>query len=410
MRRCAAEKMELIRLIESTDLSVRATLRQLGIPRSTFYSWYQRYLRGGLEALEDHTPHRRARWNRIPEEVRKEVVDLALERTELSARELAWHFTDEKRYFLSESSVYRILKAHDLITSPAYVLLQASERFSQPSQRVNELWQTDFTYLRVIGWGWYYLSTVMDDYSRYLLAWKLGPTMAASDVMETLDVARARTGVDQVRVRHRPRLLSDNGPAYLSKELRGYLEEHGMSHTRGRPYHPQTQGKIERYHRSMKNVVKLEHYYLPSELEAAIGDFVAYYNDERYHESLDNVTPADVYYGRHREILIVRLRLGVFRLRSGLRCVMPNTFSMTKTSHLSILKKKTVYWLHLKLLVITILWSCSWHYKTPCCSDCVSLDMKSKILKFSTCFQDHKGLLQIRSTSGYNEHVTGKNI
>lgn len=296
MRRSAAEKMELIRLVENTDLSVRATLRQLGLAQSTFYGWYQRYLRGGPEALQDRKPRRRARWNRIPHKIRQQVVDLALERTELSARELAWHFTDEKRYFLSESSVYRILKAHDLITSPAYVLLSASDRFAQPSRCVHELWQTDFTYFRVIGWGWYYLSTVMDDFSRYLLAWKLSPTMGASDVMQTLDAALAQTGVENVRVRHRPRLLSDNGPAYVSKELRGYLSDHGMTHTRGRPYHPQTQGKIERY-------------YFPSQLEAAIGDFVAYYNHERYHESLDNVTPADVFYGRHREVLSERDRI-----------------------------------------------------------------------------------------------------
>ncbi len=309
MRRSAAEKMEIIRLVENTDLSVRVTLRQLSLPPSTFYGWYQRYLDGGPEALEDCKPRPRARWNRISEEIRQQVVDLALERTELSARELAWHFTDEKRYFLSESSVYRILKAHDLITSPAYVLLSASERFGQPTRRVHELWQTDFTYLRVIGWGWYYLSTVMDDYSRYLMAWKLSPTMGAPDVMETLDEALAGTGVESVRVRHRPRLLSDNGPAYVSKELRNYLDERGMTHTRGRPYHPQTQGKIERYHRSMKNVVKLEHYHFPWQLEAAIREFVAYYNNERYHESLDNVTPADVYYGRHREVLSERTRI-----------------------------------------------------------------------------------------------------
>jgi transposase InsO family protein len=107
-------------------------------------------------------------------------------------------------------------------------------------------------------------------------------------------------------VRHRPRLLSDNGPAYVSKDLRDYLAEQGMTHTRGRPYHPQTQGKIERYHRSMKNVVKLQHYYFPWELEAAVRDFVGYYNTRRYHESLDNCTPADVYYGRHHRVLSER--------------------------------------------------------------------------------------------------------
>ena len=110
-------------------------------------------------------------------------------------------------------------------------------------------------------------------------------------------------------MKHRPRLLSDNGPAYVSSELREYLGERSMRHTRGAPYPPQTQGKIERYHRSMKNVVKLQHYYFPGELEAEIGDFVAYYNKERYHESLDNVTPADVYFGRQHAVLTERSKI-----------------------------------------------------------------------------------------------------
>ena len=117
------------------------------------------------------------------------------------------------------------------------------------------------------------------------------------------------TGVEQIQVKHRPRLLSDNGPAYVSGELRDYLQERGMGHTRGAPYHPQTQGKIERYHRTMKNVVKLEHYYFPWELEAALRDFVAYYNNERYHESLHNVTPADVYFGRQHAVLTERAKI-----------------------------------------------------------------------------------------------------
>jgi len=222
---------------------------------------------------------------------------------ELSPRELAWHITDQHEYFISESSVYRLLKQYDLITSPAYILLQAGDKFHTPTKRINELWQTDFTYFKIVGWGWYFLSTVLDDYSRYIISWKLTTTMGADDVKLTLDDAIGRTGADQVVVKHRPRLLSDNGPCYLSKELKEYLKERKMQHTRGAPYHPQTQGKIERYHRSMKNVVKLENYYYPWELEKAIGQFVDYYNHQRYHESLDNVTPADMFYGRYEEIM-----------------------------------------------------------------------------------------------------------
>ncbi len=309
MRRTASEKMEIIRLVEETDLPVRVTLRQLGVPRSTFYGWYQRYEAEGFDGLEDKKPRNRPCWNAIPETVRGQVLDLALECTDLSPRELACRYTDDKRYFVSESSVYRILKEADLITSPAYVLMSASDSFKNPTTRVHEMWQTDFTYFRIIHWGWYYLSTVLDDFSRYIIAWKLRPTMGATDVTETLDEALAITGVDQVRVKHRPRLLSDNGSAYVSGELRDYLGKRRMDHTRGRPYHPQTQGKIELYHRTMKNVVKLENYYFPWELEAALKDFVAYYNNERYHESLDNVTPADAYFGRKYEVVSERARI-----------------------------------------------------------------------------------------------------
>ncbi len=146
----------------------------------------------------------------------------------------------------------------------------------------------------------------MDDYSRYILAWKLSASMTANDVMETLDMARAKADIESVKVRHRPRLLSDNGPCYLSGDLKTYLEDRGMKHTRGARYHPQTQGKIERYHRSMKNVINLQHYYLPGELELEIEQFVEYYNNRRYHESLDNLTPADVYFGKRRERLSMR--------------------------------------------------------------------------------------------------------
>ena len=126
----------------------------------------------------------------------------------------------------------------DLITSPAYVVLSAAKTFAHPTHRPNELWQTDFTYLQVVGWGWYYLSTVLDDYSRYILAWTLRTSMQASDVTETLDLARAQAGVDHVRVVHRPRLLRDNGPCYISQELADYLDTHGLAHTRGAPLSP----------------------------------------------------------------------------------------------------------------------------------------------------------------------------
>jgi len=309
MRYPASEKAEIISLVEGSHLPTKATLRKLGIPRATFYRWYDRYREGGPEALADHRSRPDRVWNRIPDEVRNQIVELALEAPELSPREIAVRFIDERKYFVSEASVYRLLKAHDLITSPAYVVIRAAEEFKDKTTAPNQLWQTDFTYLKITGWGWYYLSTVLDDFSRYIVAWKLCSTMRADDVTATLDMALKASALDHVTVVHRPRLLSDNGSSYVSEDLAVWLADKRMGHVRGAPYHPQTQGKIERWHQTLKNRILLDNYYLPGELERQVATFVSHYNHARYHESLDNVTPADVYLGRAADILAEREKI-----------------------------------------------------------------------------------------------------
>jgi putative transposase len=309
MRYPASEKVEIIRLVEQSHLSVRRTLEQIGVSRATFYRWYDRYQTGGPEALEDRPSRPNRVWNRIADDTRQQILALALEETDLSARELAVRFTDSVGYFVSEATVYRLLKAHDLITSPAFIVMKAAREFTDKTTRPNEMWQTDFTYLKIIGWGWMYLSTILDDFSRYIIAWKLCTTMKAEDVTATLELALAASGCDQAHVRHKPRLLSDNGSSYIAGDLADWLEDRKMTHVRGAPYHPQTQGKIERWHQTLKNRILLENYYLPGDLEVQVEAFVEHYNHHRYHESLDNLTPADVYLGRGPDILAERDRI-----------------------------------------------------------------------------------------------------
>ena len=170
MRYPASEKLEIIRLVEQSHLGVGSTLDKLGIPKTTFYRWYDRFLAFGDAGLEDRNSSPGRVWNRIPDDVRGQIIDLALEEMQLSPRELAVRFTDTRGYFVSEASVYRLLKAHDLITSPAFVVIKAADEFRDKTTALNQLWQTDFTYLKVIGWGWFYLSTILDDYSRYIIA------------------------------------------------------------------------------------------------------------------------------------------------------------------------------------------------------------------------------------------------
>ena len=253
MRYPASEKLEIIRLVEQSHLPVKRTLAKLGVPRATFYRWYDLYRTGGPEALDDRSPRPDRVWNRIPDDVRERIRMLALDEPALSPRELAVRFTDTESYFVSEASVYRLLKALDLIASPAYIVVKAADEFKDKTTAPNQLWQTDFTYLKVIGWGWYYLSTVLDDFARYIIAWKLCTSMTAGDVTATLDLALKASGLDRVTVVHRPRLLSDNGPSYVSADLAEWLDGRSMDHVRGAPHHPMTQGKIERWHQTLKN-------------------------------------------------------------------------------------------------------------------------------------------------------------
>jgi len=309
MRYSQSEKMQIIRIVEESPVNIKQTLWELNINRSTFYKWYRRYQEGGYEALANRYRPPKQFWNAIPPWEKQRVVKTALQYPEKSPRQLAWYITDTRGYYISESSVYRILKAHDLVTSPIYTAITAQDKFPHSTRAPNELWQTDFTWMKVVHWGWYYLCTILDDYSRYILAWQLCTGMSAQEVKETIEAAIEFTGVGDPMVMHRTRLLSDNGPCYVSKALKAYLQQEGIAHTRGKPYHPMTQGKIERYHRSMKNILLLENYYSPEELTDQLDLFIEYYNNARYHEALQNLTPADVYFGRSRDILSRRQRI-----------------------------------------------------------------------------------------------------
>jgi putative transposase len=193
------------------------------------------------------------------------------------------------------------IKSTNSATRRAFIVMKAADEFRDKTTAPNQLWQTDFPYLKVIGWGWFYLSTILDDFSRFIVAWKLCTTMEAADVTETVGMALAASGLDGSR--HRPRLLSDNVSSYVTGDLATWLGQQNIKHVRGAPSHPMTQGKIVRWHQTMKNRILLENDFLPGDLEAKIGAFVDHYNHRRYHESIGNLTPEDVYTGRGQAIL-----------------------------------------------------------------------------------------------------------
>tara|TARA_R110000850_G_C9923762_1_gene461596 strand:- start:51 stop:1058 length:1008 start_codon:yes stop_codon:yes gene_type:complete len=332
MRFTVSEKQEIIHMVTRSEIGVNKTLREIGLNKSTFYNWYNAYSENGVEGLIPNKRSRNRQWNSIPQQQKNLVVKVALDHPELSSRELAYKITDEQQVFISESSVYRILKARGLITAPAHIFMSASDEFKDKTTFVHQMWQTDFTYFKILGWGWYYLSTVLDDYSRYIVHWELCRTMKADDVKRSVDRAIIKA---KLVTKQKPKLLSDNGSCYIATELKSYLKDnYQIDQVHGRPNHPQTQGKIERYHRTMKNVVKLDNYYAPEELESALEKFVHTYNNERYHESLKNLTPADVYFGRGEEILKERNRLKKIALENRRNEYLKLKKSTSKKNHL----------------------------------------------------------------------------
>ena len=296
MRYTKDEKMEIIQIVERSELPLKRTIKELGVSKSTFYNWYNKYLEGGPDALEDKKS--RSTWNKIPESYKSKVIEVALERADDSPRGGCF-MTDHNGHFISESSVYRILKAANLITSPNHILIKAANEFKDKTTASIDV-ANGLYLLKGCGSWLVYLSSIMDDHSRFIIHHELCATMQTPDVARNVEAALEKTGLTKDR---RPKILSDNGSCYVSQDIKSFMKEKGITQVHGAPMHPQTQGKIERYHRSMKNVVKLHHYYSFSDLQRAIDEYIEYYNNERYHESLGNCTPASVYNGTHHKIL-----------------------------------------------------------------------------------------------------------
>ncbi len=306
----AAEyKLEVLRAVEASGLTVRAALTQLGLARSTYYRWRGNFRRRGLLGLHDRPFSRSRVWNEILPAERDKTLEIALWYPAWSPREVSFHITDCCGFTISESSVYRILKAAGLIQEVQKKTFPAGAEYQVKTTRVNQQWQTDATHLLVKNWGWYYLIFVLDDFSRRILAWRLRSAMRAGDFSDVVEAACEATGLDLTTGSQRPRVVTDRGSALISRDFGQYLEAKGLGHILASPYHPQTNGKIERYHRSCKQRVNLIVWETPGELEREIAAFVEYYNSRRYHEALGNVTPDDVYFGRRDSIQTRRRRL-----------------------------------------------------------------------------------------------------
>jgi transposase InsO family protein len=303
------EKLNVLRLAECSQLTKSEVLKKFDVPASTYYRWQRKFRQAGRLGLRNITTRKGPNWNQLLDSEREAILDMAMFYPDLSSRELAYKITDKCEFSVSESTVYRMLKDAGLIQSHIRKTFPASSEYHDKPARVNQQWQTDASYFKAVGWGWYHLISVLDDYSRRIIAWRLQKDMTADSFSEVVELACDAVGIDKLDIEHRPKLVSDRGPALISGDFETYLEERGIGHILASPYHPQTNGKIERYHRSCKEKVNLNVHATPFELEREIDAFIRWYNSERYHEAIGNVAPDDVYFGRRDEILKQRKEL-----------------------------------------------------------------------------------------------------
>jgi RNA-directed DNA polymerase len=298
-------RREIVELVSRSPHTVAATVAEIGISTSSYYRW-----RARLQAKRS-VPGKRAVWNALRPQEHQVVMYWALEKPGLRCRELAFWLCDHANCSVSESTVRRLLKAHGLLAQRAPEQEPAAKEWRHKTRRINQLWQSDATRFFVPGWGHWWLVSVLDDYSRRILAWDLAPDVQTTSLADVIQQAVERTGLITAPPVEKPALLTDNGSGYISRAMQDFLRAHEMRHLRARSHHPQTIGKIERMHRTLKDEVTLVVEMSPGQLKVAIGRFVDYYNCERYHEALKNVTPDDVWFGRREEILARRRALKI---------------------------------------------------------------------------------------------------
>jgi len=300
-------RREIVALVGKSPHTIAATVSELGVSTSSYYRWRQRFQEP--RGAQPKAP--KSVWNALRDEERQGIIKHALAQPHLTPRELAWWLCDHADFSVSESSVYRVLKAQGLLPDRAADQQPAAKEFRHKTRRPNQLWQSDATRFFIPGWGHYWMVSVLDDYSRKILAWELVQDVQTPSLAGVIQLAVEATGVITAPTVAKPVLLTDNGSGYISGMMADFLRAHGLRHIRARSHHPQTTGKMERCHRTIKDAVTLVVHTSPDALRAAITAFMEHYNRERYHEALKNVTPDDVYFGRREAILARRKALQV---------------------------------------------------------------------------------------------------
>ena len=278
---------------DKTEIAAGDFIRHIGIARSKYYDWKHRY--GKVNEHNAWIP--RDFWLTCCE--RQAIIDYHHDNSLEGYRRLCYMMIDADIVAVSPSSVYRVLTNAGLLNKWNGKKSKKGTGFVQPLE-AHEHWHIDISYINICG-TFYYMCSVLDGFSRYIVHWEIREAMKESDVEIILQ--RAREKFPDAA----PRIISDNGPQFIAKDFKEFIKVSGMTHVKTSPYYPQSNGKLERYHRTIKSTCIRAN--TPLSLDSCkwlVADFVEHYNDRRLHSAIGYIAPIDKLQGRAETILAQR--------------------------------------------------------------------------------------------------------
>jgi len=309
MRFTPEEKRKIIQLVQASSQSTAAILRQIQISHSTYYKWLSNYQKKGLDGLVNQNTAPKKYWNSITPDEQRAIIQLTLQDPIKTPAEIAGKFTEQQQSFISASTVYRILNQYDIINDSSIRRLDSRRHLSNVATRVNQIWCTEFIFIKMTGWGYYYLLVLLDDYSRYVVGRKLLTAIQREDVQNLVRKTLSQWRLNSIDLKHHARLLTDNSPHYFTRRLKNYLQDNDLRNVHGNVSNTRLLSFVSQEGHNRKNIIHLFNYHLPAELERQIDWFIQRYHQESHLPTSPPVSPEAVYCDQTESVLTNRKAL-----------------------------------------------------------------------------------------------------
>ena len=289
-------------IVENSELTNKKTFEILKLNSDRYYRWRRKYRKKGMEGLKNHKSKPKSCPHQLLEKEKEAIINYALEHPDVRHRKLAYNMQDEDVVYVSPSSVYRVLKEENLIPEKQYHEKQKADGKIEVNQP-DKMYHIDITYIPVADQHSYFIS-VLDGYSRKIIHGELSLTMTADDMERVMSKAMFKADIFEKPEDQRPVLVSDNGTQLISNSFKKFLKEWDITHIRTAVRHPESNGKIEVFHKTLKyeNVYVKEQYESFYEAKKDIDKFIEHYNSARLHQGIDFVTPNQKYKGKDKQI------------------------------------------------------------------------------------------------------------